>query len=278
MTRLRPESRALLDAFRTADALDARAHERMARGLFEKLAGGESPLAGIDASPPALPEMSWTAKLLGSTAAKLSTGVVALAAGATALTLTAAPDPSVTDSNPESTPPPPAAVAPPAAPQSELQPETSPPPSAAKPLATSRRPARRRRPEPPALVEPPPEVAAPSPLPEPPPPPEPEPEPTPHRVTSPLDSELGLLRRAYLELNASRPARALEAIDEHAYRFPRGELVESREVARMLALCGLDRELEAKALAKKFIETHPGSPFTGRVRALCPVSLPKTSP
>jgi len=298
MTKLSPEANDLLAQFRRADRLGPRAHERMARGLFEKLARGEAALPGIDAAPPALPDLSWTAKLWGSAAAKLSTGVLIVAAGVTAVTLTTgrAPTPAVAPSQaPAAETPAPSAAVPVApaptpfvAPTAAAQPQPAAAPPVKRPRTrASSRPRARAAPPvqvveqaPPPLVEPPPSAAATA-LPEPPPPALPEPEPksiAPHRVTSPLDSELGLLRRAYLELNASRPARAIEALDEHAYRFPKGELVEAREVARMLALCGLDREPDARALARKFLKARPGSPFSGRVRALCPTSLPKTSP
>jgi outer membrane protein assembly factor BamD (BamD/ComL family) len=78
-----------------------------------------------------------------------------------------------------------------------------------------------------------------------------------------------LLASAYAQLRAGQPARALATIEQHERRFPSGSLTESREVARVLALCALGRKQDARDEATGFLATHPGSPFTARVRAVC---------
>lgn len=86
-----------------------------------------------------------------------------------------------------------------------------------------------------------------------------------------VDAELGLLRRAYTELNAGRPARAFELLDEHEARFPHGVLEQAREVARMLTLCRMGREAAAHVRAQSFVARFPDSAFIGRVRRICPL-------
>ena len=277
MTQLSSRSKELLAQYRAAQRPDTGTAQRMQDGLFDKIARGETPLANIDASAIQLPRASWLSRLAGSGTAKLSAALLVVAGG-TALLLqrSASPtEPVRVAAHAPFVPPPP-----PAAPVVELPAEPEPQPAVvaavvlpAKPKRARVRHAQKQAPVvSPAAVT----VAEPEPV-------EPlEPEPVehtnPHRVTSPLDSELGLLQHAYKELNAGRPASALAAVEEHAYRFANGELAEAREVARMLALCGLDREKEAKARAVDFLLRHPSSPFAGRVRGMCPLMLPKTEP
>lgn len=90
-----------------------------------------------------------------------------------------------------------------------------------------------------------------------------------------LDAELGLLRRAYTELNAGRPDAAFDVLDEHASRYPHGVLEQAREVARMLALCAMGRQAAAHVRAQNFLAQYPDSTFTSRVRRGCPVAKTK---
>jgi outer membrane protein assembly factor BamD (BamD/ComL family) len=91
----------------------------------------------------------------------------------------------------------------------------------------------------------------------------------PQRTTTMVDDELLLLRRAQAALRAGDPKRALMQLAEHRWRFPNGQLADSREVARMLALCANgDRQL-VRAEASDFLAAHPHSPFAQRVRAIC---------
>lgn len=85
-----------------------------------------------------------------------------------------------------------------------------------------------------------------------------------------IDQELELVRAAEDELHRGSPARALEAVAEHARRFPEGALWEEREVTRILALCRLGDVSGARASADRFITRAPSSPFANRVREACP--------
>lgn len=64
-------------------------------------------------------------------------------------------------------------------------------------------------------------------------------------------------------------ARALEAIDAHAQRFPHGSMTLERQAARVFALCELGRVREASVAKAKFLADHPQSPEAERVRNSC---------
>ena len=62
-------------------------------------------------------------------------------------------------------------------------------------------------------------------------------------------------------------AAALEALDDHARRFPRSRLGQEREVLWIQALAGAGRRSEAAARAADFERRHPDSLLTSAVRA-----------
>lgn len=106
-------------------------------------------------------------------------------------------------------------------------------------------------------------------VPEPPPPPRPVPR---RRVDADMDDlagELALLAQAQRALARGAGDEALDALDRHARRYPRGRLVEEREAARVLALCAAGRGDEARAAATRFVARHPGSPQAARVSRAC---------
>jgi hypothetical protein len=80
-------------------------------------------------------------------------------------------------------------------------------------------------------------------------------------------AEVRLLERAQDALR-SRPADALSLADEHARQFPRGMLVQEREVIAIEALMKTGRTNEAKARAARFKARFPGSSHTRRIEAL----------
>jgi len=84
-----------------------------------------------------------------------------------------------------------------------------------------------------------------------------------------LEQELRLMRSAYDALRAGKPERALAQLAEHAWRFPRGELRESRQVARIMALCQAGKTTAARQEAQTFLRLSPSSPYAARVRSLC---------
>ncbi|MCA9708307.1 MAG: hypothetical protein KDK70_20820, partial [Myxococcales bacterium] len=89
------------------------------------------------------------------------------------------------------------------------------------------------------------------------PPPNPaSPSPTPRAG---IEAELALLEHARRALAAHRPAEALASLDEHARRFPRGDLADARMASRVRALCQQGDRRGARAEADRLRRQHPGS-------------------
>jgi hypothetical protein len=83
-----------------------------------------------------------------------------------------------------------------------------------------------------------------------------------------FQEELALIGDAQRALQAGDPARALAIADEHAARFPKGQLAAERSGIRVLAACALGSS-GAKASAERFLRAQPASPIAGRVRSAC---------
>jgi len=84
-----------------------------------------------------------------------------------------------------------------------------------------------------------------------------------------LRSEHALLRRARTSLRKRDATDALQAVHEHARRYPDGALAQERDVLEILALCANERRDEARAKATSFAERFPGSPLAARLRDSC---------
>jgi hypothetical protein len=67
---------------------------------------------------------------------------------------------------------------------------------------------------------------------------------------------------------ASSPAEALAIADEHAVRFPRGQLGAEREFIAIDALMRLGRTGEAARRAEPRLRQAPGSLYARRLRQL----------
>jgi len=74
-----------------------------------------------------------------------------------------------------------------------------------------------------------------------------------------LAEESALLERARTALSRGRSAAALDALSEHARRFPRGSLAEERDALRVQALVQAGRGGEARARALEFRRRFPQS-------------------
>ncbi len=74
-----------------------------------------------------------------------------------------------------------------------------------------------------------------------------------------LAAERAIVEAARTSLSRSRGAAALEALDDHARRFPHGRLAEEREALAVQALVALGRGAEAKERAVRFRRTFPES-------------------
>lgn len=82
-----------------------------------------------------------------------------------------------------------------------------------------------------------------------------------------LASEMALVARAQTALHRGLYESALGALDEHARRFPRGELTEEREALAVQALARAGRHDEARRRAERFEARHPRSLLVPVVRA-----------
>jgi hypothetical protein len=82
-----------------------------------------------------------------------------------------------------------------------------------------------------------------------------------------LKVERDLLDRARRQLASDEPAQALAFLEQHARRFPRGQLSEEREAMWVNVLALLGRAGEAKVRGKAFEERFPRSLMGSSVRA-----------
>jgi hypothetical protein len=82
-----------------------------------------------------------------------------------------------------------------------------------------------------------------------------------------VEAELAILRPARAHVR-SAPKRALELVAEHARRYPRGALIEEREVIAIEALLTSARVDDAAARARSFFADYPRSAHARRVRSL----------
>lgn len=80
-----------------------------------------------------------------------------------------------------------------------------------------------------------------------------------------LAEESSLVARARASL-AAEPTAALTIVDEHARRFPKGELASEREYLRIRALQALRRDAEARLRARSYLAAYPSSPQAPAVR------------
>ncbi|HET8934431.1 MAG TPA: hypothetical protein VFN67_13365 [Polyangiales bacterium] len=84
-----------------------------------------------------------------------------------------------------------------------------------------------------------------------------------------LDGELELLGAAQTALQKQRPSRALTLLQEHAFRFPTGSLVEERMAMQALALCALQRRHAAATVLSNLEARGSKSQLLPRVRSQC---------
>jgi hypothetical protein len=83
-----------------------------------------------------------------------------------------------------------------------------------------------------------------------------------------LDAELALVGQAQSALGRGDARAALALTDEHASKFPKGQLSRERERVRTLALCALGSP-EGRARAEAFLRANPTSPMADRLRQAC---------
>jgi RNA polymerase sigma-70 factor (ECF subfamily) len=90
-------------------------------------------------------------------------------------------------------------------------------------------------------------------------------------------AEAGLLRTTLGAIGRGDGARALDLVEEHGRRFPKGQLGAEFAAARVLALCRLGRTQEAKADADRFVRDNPRSPLVPRISRGCDSPAPSAN-
>jgi hypothetical protein len=94
-------------------------------------------------------------------------------------------------------------------------------------------------------------------------------------TASPSDvaAEIGLMADMQSALRDGDARRVLSLVGEHDRRFPASAWAPEREGARVLAQCMEAAPHEARPLGQAFLDAHPLSPLSGRVRATCGLDL-----
>lgn len=89
------------------------------------------------------------------------------------------------------------------------------------------------------------------------------------RAASPatFDTELRLISKAKLDLDAHHFGLARASLDEHARLFPTGVFATERDALKVLVTCGQGPKDER--LPKEFATNHPGSPLVERLERAC---------
>lgn len=82
-----------------------------------------------------------------------------------------------------------------------------------------------------------------------------------------LAAEAAMLHRAHSALAVS-PRAALDAVEDHARRFPNGQLRAERELIRVQALLKVGRRREAEARARTFKSNSTSQLYTDRIDAI----------
>ncbi len=84
----------------------------------------------------------------------------------------------------------------------------------------------------------------------------------------PLQAELALMSKARSALKAEDQARAVELLDEHATRFPKGTFARERDLSRIRALCELGKASRARKIAAPYLD-KPGSVMATKLQGTC---------
>lgn len=84
-----------------------------------------------------------------------------------------------------------------------------------------------------------------------------------------LLEELNLLHEAQARWRKGDASGALSLLSEHRARFPKSQVVPERDALTVLSLCSMNRTVEAKKVAKRFLRTAPRSPLRTSVEESC---------
>jgi hypothetical protein len=99
--------------------------------------------------------------------------------------------------------------------------------------------------------------------------PPPAPAPAPAPTADSLQEERAILARATAALRAGDAGAALDAVAEHAKKFPKGLLVEERSATKVLGLCAAGKVAQGEQARDAFLARWPRSVHAARVQAAC---------
>jgi len=91
-----------------------------------------------------------------------------------------------------------------------------------------------------------------------------------------LSEELDLLRRAERTIRAGNSMVALGLLNELDARFPKGQMLDERAAARVMANCQLADETAAMAMGQAYLGAHAQSVYAARVRSICHLDSEKS--
>lgn len=91
---------------------------------------------------------------------------------------------------------------------------------------------------------------------------------------SELRGEIELVDRARAAVAQNAGGRALEVISRYETHYPRGSFFPEATAVKVEALMQVGRAEEARALAARFVATHPGTLLADRVAAVAGLSRP----
>jgi hypothetical protein len=87
-----------------------------------------------------------------------------------------------------------------------------------------------------------------------------------------LLEEINLIKQAELARGSGNVARATALLDEHAARFPNGQMAPERAAERMVIQCQTGKA--GAATGQLFLSEHPGSPYGARIKQTCHIGSP----
>ena len=91
----------------------------------------------------------------------------------------------------------------------------------------------------------------------------------PARPADGLGQELKLLHRARAAWRRGEAGDALSLLQRHRARYPRSAVAAERDALRVLCLCDLGREAQARRLGRRWLRDAPHSPLRSAVKGSC---------
>jgi hypothetical protein len=87
-------------------------------------------------------------------------------------------------------------------------------------------------------------------------------------TSDPVEEESRMVTAARAALLRGDAATAYALVEQARVRYPRGLLVQERQILSIEALAGLGRSEEASSRAERFLALQPSSPYADRARAV----------